>query len=448
MKVIIIGCTHAGTAAAKTMLTENDDIDVTIYERNDNVSFLSCGIALYVGGTVKDVDGLFYSSPDELQALGADVHMEHEVTELDQAAKTLKVKDLKTGEEFEDSYDKLVMTTGSWPIIPPLDHLDAENLLICKNFHHAQNLIQNKTDKQKIAVIGGGYIGVELVEAFQKDGKDVTLIDAENHILSKYLDTELIEHLESDMKEAGIDLALGQKVTGFKVDEQNVLQAVETEKGSFDVDMAVLCVGFKPVADLFGPLKTTAAGALEVDDYMHTSDPDIFAAGDSCAVNYNPNGGHAYIPLATNAVRMGQLVGKNIKADRVKYRGTQSTSGLKLFGWTIGTTGVADNTAKNFDLDTRSVTFSDWYRPEFMPTNEKVHMKLVYEQDSGRIVGGQLMSKYDITQSANTLSVAIQNKMTIEDLAYVDFLFQPNFDRPWHYLNLLAQAALAQEEEK
>ena len=216
MKVIIIGCTHAGTAAAKTMLTENDDIDVTIYERNDNVSFLSCGIALYVGGTVKDVDGLFYSSPDELQALGADVHMEHEVTELDQAAKTLKVKDLKTGEEFEDSYDKLVMTTGSWPIIPPLDHLDAENLLICRNFHHAQNLIQNKTDKQKIAVIGGGYIGVELVEAFQKDGKDVTLIDAENHILSKYLDTELIEHLESDMKRPALTLPLAKKLPALK----------------------------------------------------------------------------------------------------------------------------------------------------------------------------------------------------------------------------------------
>mgnify|MGYP001749629328 FL=1 len=180
---------------------------------------------------------------------------------------------------------------------------------------------------------------------------------------------------------------------------------------------------------------------------MKTSHPDVFAAGDSCAVNYNPNGGHAYIPLATNAVRMGALVGKNIAGDKVRYRGTQSTSGLHLFGWNIGSTGVNEGSAKHFGLDTRSVYVVDNYRPEFMPTNEKIYMKLVYEVGTNRIVGGQVMSKYDCTASANTLSLAIQNKMTIEDLAYVDFFFQPVFDRPWNYLNILAQAAVEQERK-
>jgi NADPH-dependent 2,4-dienoyl-CoA reductase/sulfur reductase-like enzyme len=186
-------------------------------------------------------------------------------------------------------------------------------------------------------------------------------------------------------------------------------------------------------------------GAIVVDEYMRSSDSDIFAAGDSCAVHYNPNGGQAYIPLATNAVRMGMLIGKNIAQPKVKYRGTQSTSGLHLFGYNIGSTGVTVGSAEFFGLKVRSVLVKDNYRPEFMPTTEEILMQLVYEVGTNRIVGGQVMSKYDITQSANTLSLAIQNKMTIEDLAYVDFFFQPHFDRPWNYLNLLAQAAVEQE---
>ena len=139
---------------------------------------------------------------------------------------------------------------------------------------------------------------------------------------------------------------------------------------------------------------------------------------------------------------MGTLVGLNILENKVAYRGTQGTSGLYLFGYNIGSTGINESSAPVFGIEVDSVVVEDYYRPEFMPTNEKVVMKLVYRKDNQQIVGGQLLSKYDITQSANTLSLAIQNKMTVEDLAFVDFFFQPHFDRPWNYLNLLAQAAL------
>ncbi|MDD7758820.1 MAG: FAD-dependent oxidoreductase [Aerococcus suis] len=448
MKVAVIGCTHAGTAAVKTILSENDDVQVSVFERNDNISFLSCGIALYVGSVVKDVNGLFYSDPSELESLGADVHMKHNVLSYDEKAKTIQVENLETGEQFEESYDKLVLATGSWPIIPPLDGLDTNNVLLCKNFNHAQKIIEEKTDKKRVVVVGGGYIGIELVEAFAQDGKEVVLIDGLDRVLNKYLDQEMTDILEDDMRDRGIDIRLNEMVKGFVPDENGNVKAVETSEGSYDCDMAILCVGFKPNTELYdGKLETMPNGAIIVDDYMHTSDENVLACGDSCAVNYNPNNGHAYIPLATNAVRMGTLVGKNIKEDTVKYRGTQSTSGLHLFGWNIGSTGVNDASAANFGLETRSVYFEDNHRPEFMPTYEKLHMKLVYEVGTNRIVGGQLLSKYDITQSANTLSLAIQNQMTIEDLAYVDFFFQPHFDRPWNYLNLLAQQAVAQEEE-
>ena len=447
MKVVVIGCTHAGTAAVKTVLNENPDAQVIVYERNDNVSFLSCGIALYVGGVVKDAQGLFYSSPKELADLGANVKMEHEVVEADLANKKLVIKDLNSNDVFEDTFDKLILTTGSWPIIPPLAGLDLENVQLCKNYNQAKEIFAKKNDAQKVVVVGGGYIGIELVEAFNLEGKEVTLVDGLDRILNKYLDPEFTDILEADLRERGVNVRLNEMVKSFEGENGKVSKVI-TSGGEYQADMVILCVGFRPNNDLVkDQLETLPNGAIIVDDYMKTSVPDVFAAGDSCAVNYNPNSGHAYIPLATNAVRMGTLVGKNINGDKVRYRGTQSTSGLHLFGWNIGSTGVNEGSAKVFGLDVRTVYVEDNYRPEFMPTNEKLYMKLVYEVGSQRIVGGQIMSKYDCTASANTLSLAIQNKMTIEDLAYVDFFFQPVFDRPWNYLNILAQAAVEQERK-
>ena len=446
MKIIVVGCTHAGTSAVKTILTENPGAEVTVYERNDNVSFLSCGIALYVGGVVKDPAGLFYSNPEELKALGADINMEHDVTNIDILNKTITVQDLKSGETSEDQYDKLVLTTGSWPIIPPIPGIESNNVILCKTYNQAKEIIARKTDKKKITVVGGGYIGIELVEAFANDGKEVTLVDGLDRVLNKYLDPEFTDILEDEIGQHNVNIQLNEFVEGFVDNEAGDRTTVVTSGGKYESEMVILCVGFRPNTDLVkGQIDMMPNGAIIVDDYMRTSNPDVFAAGDSCAVHYNPNGGQAYIPLATNAVRMGLLVGKNINEPTLKYRGTQSTSGLHLFGYNIGSTGVTDSSADAFGLDTRSVLLEDFYRPEFMPTNEKLLMKLVYEKDTLRIVGGQVMSKYDVTQSANTLSLAIQGRMTIEDLALVDFFFQPVFNRPWNYLNLLAQKAMDQE---
>jgi NADPH-dependent 2,4-dienoyl-CoA reductase/sulfur reductase-like enzyme len=448
MKVVVIGCTHAGTSAVKTILRENPKTEVIVFERNDNISFLSCGIALYVGGVVKDAAGLFYSSPEELQQMGAEIKVRHNVKSIDTVTKKVIAENLVIGEEVVVSYDKLVNTTGSWPVIPPIPGIDSKNILLCKNFEQANEIIRKTKDINRVVIVGGGYIGIELVEAFRTSGKEVTLIDGLDRILNKYLDKEFTDILEEDLKNRGITLALNQAVSSFKQDDNKAVTAVVTSEGEYAADMVILCVGFRPNNELLkGKVDMLPNGAILVDEYMRTSDPDIFAAGDSCAVLYNPNGGQAYIPLATNAVRMGTLIGKNIVEPSVKYRGTQSTSGLHLFGYNIGSTGITVSGASAFGLEVRSVIVKDNYRPEFMPTTEEVLMQLVYEIGTNRIVGGQVMSKYDVTQSANTLSLAIQNRMTIEELAYVDFFFQPHFDRPWNYLNLLAHEAVEQERK-
>ena len=357
--------------------------------------------------------------------------------------KTVTAKNLQTGATETVSYDKLVMTTGSWPIIPPIPGIDAENILLCKNYSQANVIIEKAKDAKRVVVVGGGYIGIELVEAFVESGKEVTLVDGLDRILNKYLDKPFTDVLEKELVDRGVNLALGENVQQFVADEQGKVAKVITPSQEFEADMVIMCVGFRPNTELLkDKVDMLPNGAIEVNEYMQTSNPDIFAAGDSAVVHYNPSQTKNYIPLATNAVRQGMLVGRNLTEQKLAYRGTQGTSGLYLFGWKIGSTGVTKESAKLNGLDVEATVFEDNYRPEFMPTTEKVLMELVYEKGTQRIVGGQLMSKYDITQSANTLSLAVQNKMTVEDLAISDFFFQPHFDRPWNYLNLLAQAAL------
>jgi len=436
MKIAIIGCTHAGTAATVNAAKMYPDAEITVYERNDNISFLSCGIALYVGGFIEDPQGLFYSSPKELANLGVKTKMEHDVLNVDTDNKTLKVRDMKSGEEFEEAYDKLIVTTGSWPIVPPFEGIDLDNILLSKNYNHSNTIIDRAKDAKNIVVIGAGYIGVELVEAFQLNGKNVTLVDMADRILNKYLDKEYTDKAEEAFKEHGVKLALGEKVTKFEGDDGKVSKVV-TDKGEYEADLVILCIGFKPNTDLLkGQVDMLGNGAIIVDEHMRTSKEDVFAAGDSCAVIYNPTGEHRYIPLATNAVRMGTLAAKNLLEPKAKYMGTQGTSGIKIYNHNISSSGLTEEAAKDAGLDVETVTVKDNYRPEFMPTHEEATLKVVYEKGSRRIVGAQIISDADLTQHMNTMSVVIQNKMTIDELAFTDFFFQPHYNKPWNLLNL------------
>lgn len=435
MNIAVIGCTHAGTAAIKQMAALYPEANITVYERNDNISFLSCGIALHVGGVVKNAEQLFYASPEQLAELGVKTHMRHDVLAVDTDAKQIKVRNLVTGDEFTESYDKLVVTTGSWPIIPQMDGIGLENIVLCKNYNHSKEIIEKAKTANRIAVIGAGYIGIELVEAFEQLGKQVTLIDNMERILYKYLDREFTDVTEQALVDKGITIATGQTVTSFKGSEGHV-KTVITTAGEYEADLVVLCIGFRPNTELLkGQVDMLPNGAIIVDDYMRTSKADVFAAGDSCAIHYNPTGQNAYIPLATNAVRMGTLVAKNLMKPTVRYLGTQGTSGIKIYDYNIASTGLTETGALAAGMNVKNVTIIDSYRLEFMPTFEQVTLKVVYEADNGRIVGAQVLSKVDLTQSINTLSVCIQNGMTMEELSYVDFFFQPHYNKPWNMLN-------------
>lgn len=441
MKVVVIGCTHSGTAAILNAARLYPDAKITVYERNDNISFLSCGIALYVGGVVKDPQGLFYCTPEKLAELGVETRMNHDVLSVDTDSKKLKVRDLTNNEEFEDTFDKLIVTTGSWPIVPRIEGINLENILLSKNFYHSNTIIEKSKAARNIVVVGAGYIGVELVEAFETNGKKVTLIDSLDRIMNRYLDKEFTDIAEGEFANRGIKLALGETVQKFEGESGKVSKVV-TNKGEYEADLVILCIGFRPNTELLkGQVDMLPNGAIIVDEYMRTSKEGVFAAGDSCAVKYNPTGKIEYIPLATNAVRMGTLAARNLVKPVMKHPGTQGTSGIKIYDYCIASTGLTEGSAKTAGIEVKTVTIKENYRPEFMPSYEEVTVKVVYEKESRIMLGAQLVSKVDLTAAINTLSVCIQNKMTVDELGFVDFFFQPQFNKPWNFLNTAGLSA-------
>jgi len=252
---------------------------------------------------------------------------------------------------------------------------------------------------------------------------------------------------EKDYIDNGVKLGMGEKVESFEDTGNGVI--VKTDKNSYEADIAVMCVGFRPNTKMFADeFDTLPNGALLVDKYMHTSKEDVFSAGDAASVHYNPTNDNQYIPLATNSVRQGILVGKNIEKDTAAYMGTQASSAVELFGRTYAASGLTKEHAEVLGKNVETVSLEDNYRPEFMLSTTPVLMNLVWDPETRVVLGGALTSMYDVSQSANLLSLAIQKKVTIDELSMVDFLFQPNFDKPVNYVSALAGAAVEKADSK
>ncbi|RSX49343.1 NAD(P)/FAD-dependent oxidoreductase [Bifidobacterium castoris] len=444
--VAIIGCTHAGTFAASSILHAHPDWDVHVFERNATVSFLSCGIALWVGDHVSDPRKMFYSSPAQLEAAGATMHMRTDVTDVHVAARTLEYRDLETGDTDTLPFDKLVVTTGSRPVVPSIPGVDSKRVQLCKNWDDAIEIKERSTDAKSVVVIGAGYIGAELAEQFSGIGVETTLVDAADRVLANNFDKPITDQVEERYRAHGVTLALGEKVVSLRDNDEDGTVTVVTDGGEYTAQFAVLAVGFLPNTDLVrGQLDMMDNGAIVTNEYMQTSVPYVYAAGDSATVLYNPTGAHDYIPLATNAVRQGMLVGANIERPTRKYMGTQATSAVQLYDLSLAASGLTQGGANRRGMDIRSTELVEDYRPAFMTTTAPVTSILTWDPNTRLVKGAQFCSSVDVSGAANVVSVAIQARFTIDMLANVDFLFQPNFDQPVYYVGAVASKAVAEQ---
>ena len=248
-KIVVIGANHAGTAAINFLTDLSKKNEVAVFDKNTNISFLGCGMALWIGNQIKGSDGLFYSSKEKLEAKGAKVTMEAEITRID-FKKKIVYGSVKEGIPIEESYDKLILATGSLPIIPKIKGMDLENVQQVKIFQNAQTVIEKLKNPaiKNIAVIGAGYIGVELAEAFKRHNKNVVLIDAMPTSLSNYYDAPFTELMDKNLQEHGIRLEYNQTVKEIK--GTGKAEAVVTDKGEYPADMVVVCIGFRPNTEL------------------------------------------------------------------------------------------------------------------------------------------------------------------------------------------------------
>lgn len=442
-KIVIIGSNHAGTAAINTLLDNYSDNEVVVFDRNSNISFLGCGMALWIGEQISGPEGLFYSNKDLLESKGAKINMESEVKDVDFDKKIVKAT-LADGSEVEESYDKLILATGSKPIIINIPGTDLENVQEVKLFQDAQAVI-DKLDSDEfktVAVVGAGYIGVELAEAFERIGKKSILIDIEDTCLSGYYDEEFSKLMEDNLKEHGIQTAFNERVVSINGDGK--VESITTDKGEYPCDMVILATGFEPNTDLAkDKVEVFENGAYKVNKKQETSAKDVYAIGDCATVYDNSINDVNYIALATNAVRSGIIAAHNAAGTELESIGVQGSNGLCIYGFRMVSTGLTEAMAKKHGFNAVTTEFEDLQKPAFIENdvNEEVKLKIVYDKDTRVILGAQMASKYDMSMGIHMFSLAIQEKVTIDKLKLLDIFFMPHFNQPYNYITMAALSA-------
>lgn len=440
-KTVIIGANHAGIAAANTLLDNFKDQEVVLIDRNTNLSYLGCGTALWVGRQIDGYEGLFYTNKEAFEAKGAKILMETSVDRVDFEGK--KVYGVtKDGEKVEESYDKLVLATGSRPISPNVPGRDLEGIHFLKLFQEGQAVDReiSKDSVKTVAVIGAGYIGVEIAEAAKRRGKNVLLFDAAGRSLPSYYDTWFTDDMDKNLADHGIDLHFGELVREYK--GTNRVEAVVSDAGEYPVDMVINAIGFGPNAELGKDhLELFANGAYLVDRHQQTSDPAVYAVGDCATIYSNALQKTTYIALASNAVRTGIVAGYNIGGTPVQSEGVQGSNGISIFGLNLVSTGLSVEAAEKNGLKVKYTDHEALQRPAFMEDNAKVKIRIVYEEDSRRIVGAQLSSTEDISMGIHMFSLAIAKGVTIDELKLLDLFFLPHFNEPYNYITMAALKA-------
>lgn len=443
MKIVVVGANHAGTATINTILANYPGTEVVVFDKNSNISFLGCGMALWIGDQIDGSEGLFYSNKEKLEANGAKVYMETEVTDIDFDKKVVYAKS-KCGKEYAESYDKVILSTGSWPIDLPVPGKELENVQLVKLFQHAEEAIEKLKDEsiKHVTVVGAGYIGVELAEAFERKGKKVRLLDASNDCLSTYYDKEFRTMMNDRLRNHGLDLSFGELLKEIKGTNGKV-SSIVTDKGEYQTDMVVLCAGFRPNTDLLkGKLETFANGAYLVDKTQKTSNDDIYAIGDCATIYDNSLQATNYIALATNAVRTGIVAAHNVCGTKLEGIGVQGSNGISIYGLNMVSTGLSEERAVKYGFEVESTSFADVQKPEFMKTeNDTVTLKIVYDKKTRRILGAQMASTLDISLGLHVFSLAVQEGITIDKFKLLDIFFLPHFNKPYNYITMAALGA-------
>ncbi len=440
-RILIIGGVAAGATAAARARRLDGDAEITILEAGADVSFANCGLPYYLGGDIEYRSSLILASPETFRdQYQIDVHTNTQALALDRDAKQVRTRNTRTGDERVFSYDSLILAQGGKPLIPPIPGVEKDHVYQLWTLDDMDRIDTALTDRepQSAVVVGGGFIGLEMVEALAKRGLNVSLVEMAPQVMPN-LEAEFAGFLTKELQDYGVDLHLGVSLSAVE-DER-----VQLSDGSaLDADFVLLSVGVRPTLALAqeAGLEMGPSGGLKVTPSLQTSDPSIFAAGDMVEIEHTLMGKTVRIPLAGPANRQGRIAAENAVGGDRTYKGALGTSIVKLFGATAGATGLNLKAAADAGIDADAVVVHKASHTAYYPGSEKVSLMVVYERESGRVLGAQAAGRVGIDKRLDVMATAIAGHLTVSDLEELDLAYAPPFNSPNGPVNMAAFTAI------
>lgn len=440
MDILIIGGIAAGASVAAKAKRANPKAKVTIIEKNNYLSFGACALPYYIGGEFDDEERMYARSVEKTKEQGIEVLCLHEAIRIDFDNKKVLVRNLSNDKEFEKSYDKLAICTGATPSVFG-EGVNSENVFTMVSEDDANRLKSKLDEVENIVVIGAGFIGLEVAEQLVSIGKKVSVVHRSKDLLTNIFDDEIAKMIKEKAIEHGINFEFGKTYEGFRTDGNKAV-AVITDKGEILCDASVIALGFKPnTAFIDDPrLEKIRNGAIIVDEYGRTSIKDVYAAGD-CATAPHKFIKDFHAALATYANKMGRLVGENIVSENQKaYIGGLGSTSLKVGEYGAAATGLNEKRAEELGYKYKTTFIAAKNQTSYLKGQEDIYIKLIYDEDSRVILGGQIFGKKGI-ERITALVVAIHKGATVDELGFMDFPYSPPFSPTWDPLNVAGNAS-------
>lgn len=430
MKVIIVGGVAGGASAAARIRRLDEQAEIIVFERSGYVSYANCGLPYYIGGVITDPAELTLQTPESFfSRFRIDVRVRHEVTDIDTAAKTVTVKKLDSGEVFTERYDKLLLSPGAKPTLPPLAGAEGERIFTLRTVEDTFRIREfvEKNAPKSAVLAGGGFIGLEMAENLRELGLDVTIVQRPRQVMAP-LDADMAVQLHKALERHGVALRLGSSVEGFAHEGEEVMTLLKGEE-PLRSDMVILAIGVTPDSALGkkAGLQLGQKGSIVVNDRMETSAPDVYAVGDAVEVRHFVTGKPSLISLAGPANKQGRIAADNICGGNSRFGGSQGSSVLKLFELTAAVTGINEKTAQAAGIDYEKVVLFPASHATYYPGAKTMTMKVLFERETLRLLGAQIVGYEGVDKRIDVLATAIRLGAKAIDLTELDLAYAPPY---------------------
>ena len=430
MKVVIVGGVAGGATAAARLRRLDENAEIVVFERSGFVSYANCGLPYYIGGVIEDEAELTLQTPESFyERFRVVMKVRHEVLSIDRAAKTVTVRDLETGREFAEAYDKLLLAPGAKPTQPKLPGAGLDRVFTLRTVEDTlriRRFVEQQRPRSAV-LAGGGFISLELAENLREQGLEVTIVQRPKQLMNPF-DADMAALIHTELRTHGVRLALGHTVEGFAEAEGGVQVLLQGEV-PLQADMVILAIGVTPDSHLAAEagLDLGIKGTIAVNDHMQTSDPDIYAVGDAVQVQQFVTGQPAHIALAGPANKQGRIAADNIAGGDSRYTGAQGSSVIKVFTLTAAATGLNETAARKAGLDVEAVILSPMNHAGYYPGGRVMTIKAVFARDTGKLLGAQIVGADGVDKRIDVLATAIRAGMTAADLTELDLAYAPPY---------------------